>query len=59
MLLSDMSEATNGTWKVVDMCAKAMEIFLDHLYSGSVRVLETEIGVFTELLNASEKVQKR
>jgi hypothetical protein len=58
MLLSDLSEATNGKWKVVDMCAKSMEKFLDHLYSGSVRVLEAEIGVFTELINASDKVQK-
>jgi hypothetical protein len=57
MLIGGLSEANNGTWKVVEMCGKAMEIFLDHLYTGSVKeVIEADIGVFTELLNASDKV---
>jgi hypothetical protein len=56
MLFGDPSEATTGTWKVVDMCGKAMKILLDHLYSGSVRVIEADNEVFTELVNASEKV---
>jgi hypothetical protein len=57
MLLGSLSEATSGKWKVVDMRGKTMNMFLDHLYSGSVNVIEADIGVFSELLNASEKVK--
>jgi hypothetical protein len=57
MLSGDLSEATSGTWKVVDMRGKAMQIFLDHIYSGSVIAIQAESGVFIELLTASDKVQ--
>jgi hypothetical protein len=56
MLFGNLSEASTGNWKVADMCNKTMTIFLDHLYSGSVNVIEGDIGVFTELVNASDKV---
>jgi hypothetical protein len=58
MLFGVLSEASTGTWNVADMCGKAMKIFLDHIYSGSVKVIEADTGVFAELLNASDKVTK-
>jgi hypothetical protein len=56
MFFGDLSEANTGTWTVVDMSANAMKIFLAHVYCGSIVMTGVNVEVFTEILNAANKV---
>jgi hypothetical protein len=57
LLFGGLSEASTAKWKADDMCSQSMTFLLDHLYAGAVKeVIQADIAVFTELLNASDKV---